>query len=265
MNTFPQLTSGAVAQFPFRKESAYRTLINSGSGANEIISSDADFQMRVWEWPLGQLTDGEWQGIEDLFQMSEGRLGTFLFLEPGQNLLSWSERLADPIWQKGSGISVTDEQPDPMGGMGAVRVTSSGGGATVSQVLPIPASYRYVASVWARTGSSGGPLRVTDTASGSVEIGFRTDNSWRRYSIGYSVSSASASVAFELVAPSGAPVEIFGPQLEAQIAPSTYKRTVQQAGVFAGARFDSDVLSDTATGVDRHSGVIRIVWTPSLT
>ena len=265
MNTFPQMTSGAVAQFPFRKEFSYRTLVNSGSGADEIISSDADFQMRVWELPLEHLTDGEWQDIEDLFELSEGRLGTFLFLEPGQNLLSWSEKLSDPIWQQGSGVSVTDGQPDPIGGTGAVQVTSPGGGATISQVLPIPASYRYVASVWARTAGSGAALRVTDTGSGSVEVGFRSDNSWRRYSVGYGVSSASASVAFELVTPSGAPMEIFGPQLEAQIAPSTYKRTEQQAGVFPGARFDSDVLSDTATGVNRHSGVIRIIWTPSLT
>lgn len=265
MNTFPQLTSGAVAQFPFRKEFVYRTLVNSGSHANEIVSSDADFQMRVWELPLEQLTSGEWQGIEDLFHTTEGRLGTFLFLEPGQNLLSWSEKLSNPIWQKDSGVFANDGQPDPIGGTGGVQVTSSGGGAVISQVLPIPASYRYAASVWARTGGSGAALRVTDMGGGTVEVGFRADNTWRRYSVGYGVSSAAASVAFELLTPSGGALDVFGPQLEAQIAPSTYKRTEHQAGVFPGARFDSDVLSDTATGVDRHSGVIRIVWTPSLT
>lgn len=265
MNTFPQMMSGAVAQFPFRKEFAYRTLVNSGRGADEIVSSDADFQMRIWELPFEQLTDGEWQGIEDLFQTTEGRIGTFLFLEPGQNLLSWSEKLSDPIWQKGPGVSVNDGQPDPIGGTGAVHVTSSGSGGTISQVLPIPASYRYAASIWAKTSSTGAALRVTDTASGTVEVGFRSDNVWRRYSVGYGVSSASASVAFELVTPSGGALDVFGPQLEAQIAPSTYKRTEQQAGVYQGARFDSDILGDTATGVERHSGVIRIVWTPSLT
>ena len=264
MNTFPQMMSGAVAQFPFRKEFAYRSLVNSGSGADEIVSSDTDFQTRVWELPFKQLTDGEWQEIEDLFQATEGRLGTFLFLEPGQNLLSWSEKLSDPIWQKVAGVSVNEGQPDPIGRNGAVYLTNSGGGGTISQVLPIPASYRYAASIWARTSGAGAALRVTDTGSGGVEVGFRSDNVWRRYSVGYGVSSASASVAFELVAPSGAALDVFGPQLEAQIAPSTYKRTEQQAGVYQGARFDSDILGDTATGVNRHSGVIRIVWTPSL-
>lgn len=263
MNTFPQLMSGAVAQFPFRKSSAYRTLVNDGPGADEVLSSDADFHTRVWELPFEQLTDSEWQGIEGLFQLSEGRLGTFVFLEPGQNLLSWSERLTDPVWQKGSGISVADGKPDPAGGMGAVLVTGSGG--SVSQQLSIPASYRYAASVWAKTGASDAALRVTDTASGSVEIGFSSSNTWKRYSVGYALSSPSNGVAFEIQAPSGASLEIYGPQLEAQIAPSTYKRTEQQAGVFAGARFDSDVLRDTAIAENRHSGVIRIIWTPSLT
>ena len=264
MNTFPQMTSGAVAQFPFRRESSYRTLLNSGNSGEEIVSSDSDFHARAWELPFEKLTDAEWQGIEDLFQAAEGRLGTFLFLEPGQNLLSWSERLNDPVWQKSAGVVVTEGQPDPIGGTGAVILTAAGG-STISQVLPIPASYRYAASVWAKTSGLGGALRVTDTGTGSSQVEFRSDNSWRRYSVGYAVNSASANVAFELVTPGGASLEIFGPQLEAQIAPSTYKRTEQQAGVFPGARFDSDVLVDTATGVERHSGVIRIVWAPSLT
>jgi len=263
MNTFPQLTSGAIAQFPFRNGPAYRTLVNSGPGADEIVSSDTDFHTRVWELPFDQLTDAEWQGLEELFQLSEGRLGTFLFLEPGQNLLSWSEQLSNPIWQKAAGISVADGQPDPGGGTGAVHLSSSGAGA-VSQELPIPASYRYAASVWAKTAASGVALRITDTGSGSVEVGFNASNSWKRYSVGYGLSSASQSMAFEIQMSSGASVEIYGPQLEAQLAPSTYKRTEQQAGVFAGARFDNDILSDTAIEVNRHSGVIRIIWTPSL-
>lgn len=262
MNIFPQLMSGAVAQFPFRKLSAYRTLVNSGIGGQEIISSDADFHTRAWELPLKQLTDAEWQGIEDLFQLSEGRLETFLFLEPGQNLLSWSEVLSNAVWQKSAGVSVSDGQPDPTGGTGGVLITNSGGG-TVSQALPIPASYRYAASVWAKTAGTGGALRISDTGSESVEVGFQANNAWKRYSVGYGVSSASENVSFEIVLPSGSSLDIHGPQLEAQVAPSTYKRTEQQAGVFRGARFDTDVLSDTATGVNRHSGVIRILWTPS--
>ena len=53
-----------------------------------------------------ELSDQEWQDIEDLFTEVEGRLQSFLFLEPGANLLSWSEQLSNPAWNKDAGLAV---------------------------------------------------------------------------------------------------------------------------------------------------------------
>ena len=263
MITFPQLSSGAIAQFPLVTKTRFRTLVNRAMDGSEIYASDLDFQSRSWELDLNQLTEQEWQNIVDLHQQVEGRLQDFLFLEPGGNLLTWSEVFNDPVWTRDAGITVTDNQPDPFGGTGAGRVTNGGAQGSLSQVLNIPASLRYAGSVWARTGASGASLQVSDSASQVVEVTFDSSNQWKRYSAGYNLTSALESVAFKILTPAGSVVDVFGAQLEAQPAPSKYKKTLQQAGVYPNARFEDDVLADRATGVNRHSGVIRILWTRS--
>ncbi len=263
MLAFPQLSSGAVSQFPFRKETRFRTLVNGAADGSEIKAGDIDFHSRQWELALHHLSDAEWQAIEDLHVQAEGRLLTFLFLEPGNNLLSWSETLANAVWTKDAGITATDGQADPLGGTRGGRVSNSGSVGALSQALVMPASYRYAGSVWARTASASVSLEVSDGAAQVVSATFDSTNQWKRYSVGYSLSSGLETISFRIVVPSGGTVDLYGPQLEAQPASSQYKKTLQQAGVYSDARFAEDVLGDRATGVNRHSGVVRIVWTQS--
>jgi hypothetical protein len=254
-----------VAQFPFQRRIGFRTLLNGAEDGSEISAADPDFEERVWLLPASELSDEEWQDIEDLFVQSEGRLLSFLFLEPGANLLSWSEQLDDAAWDRDAGFSVLDGQDDPLGGTGAVRITSAGGAGSVTQTLNIPASFRYAGSIWARTTQSGALLQVDDSSSQLVQAPFDSSNQWRRYSVGYNLTSAAETVAFRIVLPASATVDVFGPQIEAQASPSAYKKTLDQAGVYPNARFDHDTLGDRLTGVGRHSGEIRISWTPSQT
>ncbi len=263
MLAFPQLSSGAVSQFPFRRETRFRTLVNSAADSSVIKAGDVDFQSCRWELASHHLSDAEWQAIEDLHVQTEGRLLTFLFLEPGNNLLSWSETLADPVWTKDAAITVTDGQADPMGGTRGGTVSNSGSPGALSQALNAPASYRYAGNVWVRTASTGASLEVSDGAAQVASAPFDSTNQWKQYSAKYNLLSGLETVSFRIVVPSGGTVDIYGPQLEAQPAPSQYKKTAQQAGVYSNARFADDVLTDRATGLNRHSGVIRIVWTQS--
>jgi hypothetical protein len=261
MTVFPQLSSGAAAQFPFRRRIGFRTLVNRAADGTEIRASDVDFEERVWLLSANELSDQEWQDIEGLFAQVEGRLQSFLFLEPGANLLSWSEQLDGSGWSH-AGLTVVDGQSDPLGGMGAARITSGGAGS-LTQSLSIPASFRYAGSVWARTAQSGALLQVDDGISQFVQAAIDSSNQWRRYSVGYNLASAIESVVFRIVVPASATVDVFGPQLEAQASPSAYKKTLDQGGVYPNARFDQDALGDRLVGVGRHSGEIRISWTPS--
>jgi hypothetical protein len=265
MSVFPQLSSGAIAQFPLLRGTEYRTIINESMDGSEIVVQDVDFEQRRWTLEYDQLSDAEWQAIENLFVEVSGRLGSFLFLEPGANLVSWSELSSESVWLTDAGVSVLENQPDPLGGTLATRLTNSGATGSFRQSLNIPASCRYAGSVWARTADSGVELRVDDDGPNAARAVIDSNNVWKRYEARYDQASASAFTVLRIEIPSGAQVEIFGPQLEAQPAASAYKATGQQAGVYPAARFDQDALADRAEGVGLHSGVIRILWTPSLT
>ena len=209
--------------------------MNRAPGGSEVYSTDVDFHVQRWELDLNQLSDQEWQRIYDLHQQVEGRLRTFLFLEPGGNLLSWSEAFGDPVWVLDPGIAVSDGQPDPFGGTEAVRLTNSGAQGSLSQVLNVPASFRYVGSVWAHTSASGVVLQVSDTASQTVVSTVDSSNQWRRYSVGYNLTSVLDSVGLKVVVPAGSTVDVYGPQLEAQPAPSKYKRLFRLSSGREGA------------------------------
>lgn len=255
MSVFPQLASGASAQFPFRSSIRFRTLVNRFSGGEEVRHRDVDVEERRWELFYEGLTDAEWDAIRALFEQCEGRLGEFVFVEPGQNLLAWSQSLERAEWQA-AGVGVIDGRADPFGGVGGAAVNGLG---TLSQTLQAPGSLRLAGSLWARTGTAGAGFRVSDGAGLAVSQNFVADAEWRRYEVRYPGGSSSQQTVFTIFG-GGGEMDIFGPQLEAQVAASAYKSTAETGGVFVGARFDQDVLEDRLIGVGRHSGVVRIQW-----
>ena len=261
MNAFPQLATGATAQFPIRRERRFRTLGEPLADGSEIRVSDVDFEERTWELSLADLTDAEWQNVADLFTAVEGRLQTFVFLEPGANLLAWSEDFDEAAWQS-SGVTLVGGGTDPLGGTGAVQVSGAG---EFWQAVVGPAAFRYVASAWVRSSVAGVELKITDGAASQVAVAVDSNGQWRRYEVTSSFSSASQEVRWLLNKPSGAAVDVFGPQLEAQISASAYKSTKQQAGAYSNARFDQDALADQQTAKGLHAGLVRIIWTPSQT
>jgi len=261
MLAFPQLSSGAVGQFPLRRVTGYRTLVNRMGDASEVRLTDLDYFERRWELPVEGLTDAEWQAIQDLFTATEGRYRSFLFLEPGENLLEWSEKFSETAWVK-SGVSVVEGIGDPFGGTSASQLTGAG---TLSQSLSIPAWFRYAASVWARTTQAGASLEVSDGAALQQSVAFDSSGQWRRYRLATAWATTSETVVFRVAAPGGGAVDIYGAQLDPQPMASDYKKTLDQSGVHPGARFSSDTLGDRFTGPGQHSGVIQVTWTPSQT
>lgn len=263
MPTFPQLSTGAMTQFPFRAEVRFRSVRHEGPSGGEFSSADLDFEERYWDISLEDLTDVEWSALEQLFQESGGPLRGFTFLDPSANLLAWSEVLDEDAWSN-SGAGLTLGIADPLGGAAATKLTAGGGGDLVSQTVAAPAGYRYAGSVWARTSGLGGSIRVTDGQGLQAVETFQSDGVWRRYSVAYPGGGSGDSVRLELSLAAGASVDIFGPQIDAQAAASEYKPSGGRSGVHPNARFDQEVLSDRSPGPNRHSTRLRILWTPSL-
>ncbi|HOK48045.1 MAG TPA: hypothetical protein PLK67_19010, partial [Bryobacteraceae bacterium] len=114
MLCFPQLLTGAVGQFPGGKVIRRRTVVNETEDGRTVKLGDAAAGEVEWVLELKGLADSEWEAIENLFEVVEGRLGTFTFLDPFGNLLSWSEDLSAAVWQKSQGVSIAKGYEDPL-------------------------------------------------------------------------------------------------------------------------------------------------------
>ena len=258
MLAFPQLESGAMAQMPMQRTVRYRARRNEMRDGSTVLLGDPDYEERAWELTFRDLSDAEWQALADLFEACEGRLRAFTFLEPGANLLAWSEQLNLAPWSVSG--STLDGQAGPSGGTRGSRVSAGGSAA---QAIAGPAHYRYAASVWLRTTATGAKLRLSDSAAQVVGQDVEASGEWRRYAVRYSATSATDAMMLTLAAGAGGPLDVYGPQLEAQAAASAYKVSAARGGVFASTRFDQDALVDEASGVGRHDTRIRLLWTPS--
>jgi hypothetical protein len=69
------------------------------------------------------------------------------------------------------------------------------------------------------------------------------------------------SVTFGAQLTAGASVDLFGMQVEAQLAASDYKMTTVRGGVYSKARFAEDQITVTAQGTDIFNAVIRVIDT----
>src|SRR5665213_1781300 len=149
---YPQLTTGAVSQFPVTRSTKIRTVSNQLASGSTIRMEDTGAQKVQWRLQYSGLTDGERSSIESLFEASEGQLNTFTFLDPTDNLLMWSEDWTQAVWTADPLLQVTGGVQDPLGGSDAMQLTNTG--QTAQQIVQStsgPSSFRYCYSVYVRS------------------------------------------------------------------------------------------------------------------
>lgn len=260
MLVFPQLTTGAAAQYPVARTSVTRTVVNALADGSAVIFADADAGMRRWELRSAGLTLIEWTAIDTLFQTVAGRYANFTFLDPAGNLLLRSEEFGEPEWNNSALIQLTPGVGDPLGTTRATQVVNAGSAAgAVAQTLAVPGNFRYTLSAWVKTTSTSNVTLSATTAGGSATLMIALSSPWERVSLDVDLGLNTDSVVFGVELDAGAIVDLFGMQVEAQLGASDYKRTEGSGGVHAAARFAEDFLTATARGTDMFDAVIRIV------
>ena len=256
---FPQLVSGAVSQFPCKKTVIQRTLVNILADGSQVKFFDSGASRVEWEIDLESLTNGEWSAMAGLFQATEGQLGTFTFLDPFGNLLSWSEAPGAAAWAKDAGLRLTTGVADPQGGTGATSIVNTSGAVqSVAQTAAVPSWYRYCLSVWARSGATGQVTLFVSAGAESAEQRFAVGPAWRRLALGAHLTTEQGTATFGVAIPGGATVELFGFQAEPQVGASSYKATSGQSGVYSNASFLNDVLEMTSEAPGIFSCPVRI-------
>jgi hypothetical protein len=260
MLVFPQLVTGASALYPVTRRALQRTVVNVlGDGRTDVFA-DPDAAATEWELRASGMTLAEWSAIETLFLAASGMWKTFTFLDPTGNLLADSEDFSAGAWTNGGLIALTPAVVDPLGTTRATRVTNAGlAPESVTQTLSVPGDFHYCLSVWARTSG----VSAVTLAIGTFTKTFTLNGTWNRISVATNLATSATSVTFGVELGVGAAVDLFGMQVEAQLAASDYKVTENRGGVYSKARFGQDQLAVTAQGTDVYDATIRIVNTES--
>jgi hypothetical protein len=255
MSAYPQLISGTLSQFPLKKRLQSRTVLNNLADGSSIKLADANGGSTGWQLQYAGLTDAETASLRQFFESCEGSLNGFTFVDPAGNLLAWSEDLTNSVWQAGPLLAVTGGVSDPQGGTKGFSLVNSGAAAQgVSQTLNAPGGYVYTVSVYAQANPSASVTLSIGNQSKSLAIG----PSWSRISFTASGDPTASSLAFAIQCAPGA-LAIFGPQVEAQPAASSYKRS-STGGVYQNARFQDDALPCTSTAPNQNSVTVNIFY-----
>ncbi len=257
---FPQLESGAMAQYPISRRRVRRTVINKMQDGSIWRYGDATAGHSMWELRLSSLTDAERSALESFFETCGGGLKSFTWLDPLANLLLHSGDLEAPVWQADPGIQISPGIAGPDGSLDAHSILNTGqADQKLTQHVEAPADYHYCLSMFARSGGGSELTCVMEPGSGGLERRYALTPAWQRVEISGRPGTESAGVGFGLRLEAGSEVEVHGLQVEAQPCPSMYQRTGAAGGVHKRSRFLDDALVCTADGPGRHSTVVRIL------
>jgi hypothetical protein len=243
MNWFPQIGSGAVAQFPLQRKRQWRAITNELESGELISLPDASGGQIEWRLSYRELTDAEVANLTNLFAASGGAAISFGFVDPFANLLGWSEDLSQPGWQPGQ-LTATGGFSDPVGTQRAWTLQNTNAAEQMlSQTLGIPGAYTVCFSVYVRSDSAGTIGILRDTTRVNLPVGPQ----WKRIQIGGTGVSGAVQSTFSLAIGAGSSARVFGLQAEAQPWPSPYRPTGAAAGILEETRFSGDGLAVIST------------------
>jgi Conserved hypothetical protein 2217 (DUF2460) len=257
---FPQLSNGAIGQYPIRKTKVTRTVKNLMQDGRVISYADPNGAQLVWQLGYAALSFQDLDLLVAHFNSCQGRLHAFTFIDPTDNMLNDSSNLLAASWRCSSVIRLATNREDPAGGSSAFTVTNNGQtNQELSQTLVVPSGYQYCFSVYM---SSAEPSPVELIRSGSMSqhtTTVMTGPQWTRVTSSGALPDHGTTLTVAVSLAPGQQVAVYGPQLEAQVSPSRYRRTGDNGGgVYRSAHWGVDELAISADGPDLFSTAFSI-------
>ena len=245
---FPQLSSGALAQYPVKKTRLVRTIKNVLPDGSLILVPDPNAAHLIWELVYTDLSTVDMQAIQAHFASCAGSFRAFTFIDPTENMLVWSSNLESAPWQSGSLIKIQPGLADPQGGIAGFTVTNVGQAtAQIYQTLAVPANYQYCFSIYAKSAQ---PAQITLTRRGGpqvqTEMNFEVSADWNRVTSSGRLSDPGTEFTVAIQLAAGQQLGLYGPQLEPQVSPSRFRPTGSVGGVFQNAHWGVNQLTTVA-------------------
>lgn len=259
---YPQLSSGAMVQYPLRKRRMIQSAVNTFADGSMITSNINANTQRVWELSYTDLTNVDRAALQNLFVNCQGPLMPFVFIDPTENMLGNSSDLTSGAWMAAPLLSVTGGAPDPLGGNTAFTlVNDSQVDQQVSQTMTAPANFRYCFSLYAMAAVST-PFRLgLNTGASQQSETFTATGNWLRVAAPLQLTDSETTFTASIIVPAAQTVVTWGPQLEPQLSPSRYRATASAGGVYQNAHFLGNSLTFESDAPGLFSTVISIETT----
>lgn len=256
---YPHLNEGIAAQFPIRRTTRYRTVVNANDLTTNLRTADPGARRIAWWLRYQGLADNEMASLQNFFRTVRGPLDSFVFLDPEANLLAHSENLTEPVWQSTAGLSVTLAPVSPVEAEQAFRLTSAPGQtAQIYQAINANASYRWALSMYARAVAGDSLTLFLRSANGEQSSTHTLESQWKRFHFGGQFWSSGTGVEVGLQLSGGASADVTAIQLETQCAPSRYKRSGSHGGIYPDARFAQDSVRFTTLAPNCHQAALIV-------
>jgi hypothetical protein len=243
-----------MVQYPIRKQATIRTIKNLLADGSMLVAADPGASRLVWTLTYINLPTVDMQALQSHFEACNGPFRAFTFLDPTENLLTYSADLTQPPWIIPAGVTITPGMPDPNGGGGAFALTNASAATQqISQTLAAPANFQYCFSIYALSLSAATCSLVRSSAEASQSTVYPIGANWSRISSSGVLNDSGVGFTVGFTLASGQSASFFGPQLEAQIAPSRFRATYSKAGLYSNAHWAVSQLVFTAEGPNLFS------------
>lgn len=240
---FPQLSSGAISQYPIHKTQVTRTVMNRLPDGTVIVSPDPSASKLIWELSFTHLSTDDVSALQAHFQACCGAYRAFTFIDPTDNMLASSADLTSASWRKNSQIEVTPGAADPTGGNNAFVLTNKSASVqSLWQQLNVPANYQYCFSFWVRTAGTSVVAMSRQGGTAGAFDQLPSAETWSRVLSSGRLSDSGDQFTVGVNLSPGQQITAFGLQLEPQIQPSSYHATFGSGGVYPFSRWMSDTL-----------------------
>lgn len=237
---FPQLSSGALTQYPIKRIKSLHTAGYMAEDGTKIMYFDPNGSSLTWQLSYSGLNQDEVNALEALFEACGGQFGSFTFVDPVANLLG-AQWLVDP--------SIT--------AVGTLYTNTGNVPAGAYQTLPLPAAYTYSLSL---------PGNLTADPAATLTIVASGPSSQRQTVVGlnqplvvYSGALVDSGTGFTIkfqLQP-GQSVDLSHAQLEAQPVPSPFRPPL--SGIYRDAHWGTDELTFVAEGPNSFASKFSIV------
>jgi hypothetical protein len=214
-----------------------------------IAASDSRGSHLLWELTYRELNEADIQALQAHFASCCGPLYGFTFIDPSDNMLASSEDFTTSAWQLSPSLELEAGVPDALGGNGATIITNNSPTVQLlAQSLPVPASYQYCFSTYAKSiGLQSISLSIAGT-NATVNRTVAIGPQWSRFVLPAKLNDPGEAVAVAVSIAPGQQVQLYGMQLEAQVVPSRYRSTNKTGGVYTEAHWGVDQLAVVAEG-----------------